>query len=389
MTAVPIRIGAGLSRTNDSRVGAIEAARAAAVGLAGEPADVAVVFACGSHLAAPEAVLEGVHEALRPARIVGCGAAGVLAGGSEVEEETAVVVWTATLAGGAVRSFRISATGDETEGAPQAPTLAGSSAALILPDPHSFDTSAFLAAAHAQAPDVSVIGGLASARTFDGTAALFHDEFVLEEGAVGLIFEGVAVHSCVSQGASPLGPELTITRAEGPVIHELAGRPALTKLREVFDTLSEHERAQVGTGLMLGIVIDSGKPEYEHGDFLVRGVVGADTDTGAVALGTNLRAGQIVRLHVRDAEAADRDLTHALARSRAAIGPAAPAGALCFTCTGRGERLFGVPDHDAAALANSLAGAPSAGFFAAGEIGPVGGTSFQHAFSATVAVFAG
>ena len=40
-------------------------------------------------------------------------------------------------------------------------------------------------------------------------------------------------------------------------------------------------------------------------------------------------------------------------------------------------------------LASALAGAPAAGCFAAGEIGPVSGESFQHAFSASVAVFAG
>jgi small ligand-binding sensory domain FIST len=76
---MPIRIGAGLSRMHDAPVGAIEAAPAALVGLAGGRADVAVAFACGTHLAAPEAVLEGVHEALRPRQPVGCGASGVAA----------------------------------------------------------------------------------------------------------------------------------------------------------------------------------------------------------------------------------------------------------------------------------------------------------------------
>src|SRR6202011_1895484 len=130
------------------------------------------------------------------------------------------------------------------------------------------------------------------------------------------------------------------------------------------------------------------KPEYEQGDFLVRGVVGADLEEGSLAISADLRPGQIVRLHVRDARRADRDLHEALEQRRAGLGRASPAGALCFTCTGRGRSLFGVPDHDAATLASALAGAPVAGFFAAGEIGPVAGESFQHAFSASVAVFA-
>jgi small ligand-binding sensory domain FIST len=391
-----LRIGVGLSRTHDARVGAIEAAQTAAVGLAGERADVAVVFACGAHLAAPEAVLEGVHEALRPAQLVGCGASGVLAAGAEVEDGTAVAVWTAALADGAVTTFHANAPHDDGDHAVEAateptglPVLAGATSAIVFPDPYTFDTEALLGALRRTVPELPVLGGLASARTFDGTAALFHDELVLEEGAVGLAFEGVPVHACVSQGASPLGPELTITRVEGQVIHELAGKPALVKLREVFDELGERERALIATGLLIGIVIDAGKPEYEQGDFLVRGVVGADPEQGSLALSANLRAGQIVRLHARDARSADRDLHEALEQRCATLGAAAPAGALCFTCTGRGRNLFGVPDHDAAALASALAGAPAAGFFAAGEIGPVAGESFQHAFSASVAVFGG
>ena len=70
-----------------------------------------------------------------------------------------------------------------------------------------------------------------------------------------------------------------------------------------------------------------------------------------------------------------------------ALGGARPAGALVFTCNGRGRDMFGAPDHDAGALHRELAGAPAAGFFAAGEIGPVGGESFLHGFTATVAIF--
>jgi small ligand-binding sensory domain FIST len=232
-----------------------------------------------------------------------------------------------------------------------------------------------------------VLGGQASGRTAGGGAALFHGEQVLGEGAVGMVFEGVTVMPCVSQGASPLGPELTITACEGRIIHELAGKPALVKLREVFDELTEHDRALLGTGLLLGLVIDSGQPEYEQGDFLVRGVVGADTDSGSIALGEHVHVGQIVRLHARNAHSADLDLRTALAARRDALS-GATVGALCFTCTGRGRAMFGVPDHDAAALARVLDTA-TAGFFAAGEIGPVHGECHQHSFSASVAVFAG
>jgi small ligand-binding sensory domain FIST len=233
-----------------------------------------------------------------------------------------------------------------------------------------------------------VLGGLSSARTLDGGAALFRDERVLEAGLVGARLDGVELLPCVSQGAAPLGPELTITRCEGQVIQELAGKPALAKLQEIFEQLSDHDRALIEGGVLVGLVTDTGKPEYEQGDFLVRGLLGADPESGSVAVGALVEPGQVLRLHARDAESADRDLREALQLRRTALGGAEPAGALMFTCNGRGEAMFGVRDHDAAALEQMLDGAPAAGFFCAGEIGPVGGESFLHGFTATVALFA-
>jgi small ligand-binding sensory domain FIST len=119
----------------------------------------------------------------------------------------------------------------------------------------------------------------------------------------------------------------------------------------------------------------------------VRGVLGADSETGAVAIGANVETGQVVRLHARDARSADEDLRRELRLRAAAIGGQPPAGALVFSCNGRGQQMFGARDHDASMIEQELGGAPSAGFFAAGEIGPVGGRSFLHGYTATVAVF--
>jgi small ligand-binding sensory domain FIST len=194
---------------------------------------------------------------------------------------------------------------------------------------------------------------------------------------------------CVSQGAAPLGREVTITSADGNVIHELAGRPALETVEQIIAELSPRERALIAAGLLIGIVIDGGKPEYEQGDFLVRGVLGADPESGSLVVGASVQEGQVVRLQARDARSADEDLRRALKLRVEALAGAAPAGALVFSCNGRGHAMFGSPDHDAAAVQRELGGTPAAGFFAAGEIGPVGGRSFLHGFTATVAVFPG
>jgi len=386
-----VRIGTGLSTEADGRFGASEAAAAARAALGGRPCDLALVFAAGGHLAAPEATLEGVYEALDPAQLAGCGAAGVIGEQREVEGGTAVAVWAAALDGGTATAFHadVEPLGDGAGVVRGLHDLAGAGGAVLLADPFSFPTDAVLRELSAAAPMLPLLGGLASARSPDADTPLFLGEEVHTTGAVGVRFDGVEMLPCVSQGAAPIGPELTITAAEGAVISELAGVPALEKLRETLEGLPKEDLRLVQGGLLMGIVIDGNKPDYRQGDFLVRGLVGADPDTGQVAVGTDVRPGQVVRLHARDAGSADRDLREELEARMVALGGRVPAGALLFSCNGRGAGMFGHAHHDAATLDHLLGGAPAAGFFAAGEIGPVGGEYFVHGFTATVAVFAG
>jgi small ligand-binding sensory domain FIST len=388
---VSVKVGAGLSTEHDPLEAGQAAAQAASGELAGAPVDLAVVFASGVHLAAPEAALEAVHSVLEPTTLVGCGAGGVLGGGRELESGTALAVWAAAFGdGGRAIPFHVTgglgASGGELEGLPAMEPCSG---AIVLSDPYSFPTDAVLVHLARETPTVPVLGGIASARTPEGEAALFLGDEVLTDGAVGVALEGVDVRPCVSQGAAPLGREVTITAGEGNLIRELAGRPALQMVELLISELPPRERRLVAAGLLMGIVIDPGKPEYGQGDFLVRGVVGADPETGSLAVGTTIEPGQVVRLHARDARSADEDLRRVLRLQIASLGGRAPVGALVFSCNGRGRAMFGEPDHDAAVVERELAGAPAAGFFAAGEIGPVGSRSYLHGFTATVALFAG
>ena len=93
-----------------------------------------------------------------------------------------------------------------------------------------------------------------------------------------------------------------------------------------------------------------------------------------------------MQFQVRDAAGANKDLRRAVQRAGAQL-PGRPAGALLFTCNGRGRRMFGVADHDASTIGELLGGIPLAGFFAAGEIGPIAGRNALHGFTASMALF--
>ncbi|HUE25521.1 MAG TPA: FIST N-terminal domain-containing protein, partial [Solirubrobacteraceae bacterium] len=327
-----VRVGVAISTVEASFDAGAEAGRAAAQALDGAPADLVLVFASGDHLGAPEAALEAVHATVEPETLVGCAAGGVLGSGRELESGTGLAVWAASF-GGDGQATPFHATIEEAgldatvEGLPP---LEGASGTILLTDPYSFPTDAVLGLIAEQAPGVPVLGAIASAHS--ATGPLFIDGETHEQGAVGVSLEGVEMLPCVSQGAAPLGRELTITAAEGNIIHELAGRPALQTVERIIAELSPRERGLVAGGLLIGIVIDSGKPDYEQGDFLVRGVLGADPDSGSIAVGAAVRSGQVVRLHARDALSADEDLRRALRLQVEAMSGGTPAGALLFSC---------------------------------------------------------
>jgi small ligand-binding sensory domain FIST len=92
-----------------------------------------------------------------------------------------------------------------------------------------------------------------------------------------------------------------------------------------------------------------------------------------------------VQFHLRDQESADRELNELLAAAATAGGGSA-AGGLLFTCNGRGSQMFDIEHHDAAAVDRYFPDLPLAGFFAQGEIGPIGGRSFMHGFTASLAL---
>jgi small ligand-binding sensory domain FIST len=136
---------------------------------------------------------------------------------------------------------------------------------------------------------------------------------------------------------------------------------------------------------MIGRVIDEGKGNFGRGDFLIRSLVGVRRDSGAILIGDMVRTGQTVQFHVRDARTAEQEMRLLLEGETILADP--PAGALLITCNARGTRLFEMRHHDISLTRQVLGAIPVAGFFAAGELGPVGERNFIHGHTAVLALF--
>ncbi len=383
-----MKVGAALSTKPDARAAGAEAALEAASSLGERHPSLAVVFASAHFAPQAEAVVDAVQEAVAPRALAGCVAETVIGTGKEVESQSAVSVWLASLET-EVRTFHCQFTRTNGNavfaGWPEDPA----NAYLLIVDPFSFPADLLLDFMNERAPrSPFIVGGVASGGTEPGETRLFMDRKVMDSGAVGVALTGkIEVVALVSQGCRPLGAPLSVTRSEGNVIFELGGKPPIQRIQELYASLPEHDRELMTQGLLVGRVIDEHKPEFERGDFLVRSVIGADPDSGAIAVGEPVTVGQTIQFHVRDEASADDDLRGSLKAARDKIGDRSVAGGLLFTCNGRGSRMFSTPDHDAALIASELGNPPIAGFFCAGELGPVGGKNFLHGFTASMALF--
>jgi small ligand-binding sensory domain FIST len=380
------RVGAGLSVAPGAAEAAAEAAREARDALGGASVDLAFVFLSGEHFSGSEEAVAAVEEELAPRHLLGCVAEGVVARDRELEDGPGAAVWAASLPDAEIETFHSVALGtDEGVAVTGFPELDGADLVTLLVDPYTFPAAGFLTKLNEEEDTVPLVGGLAAGGGEPDTQALFRDGEVVFEGAVGAVLRGVPVRTVVSQGCEPVGRDSVITNAEENVVFELAGEPALERLKgDVATFTPEQERSAARGGVLAGLVIDENRAEYRRGDYLMRGLIGVDEESGALAVGDAVRIGQTLRFHVRDAASADEDLRENLA---AALDHEQAAGALLFTCNGRGTNLFSDPDHDARAVAGVLGDDGVAGFFCAGEIGPVGGKPFLHGFTATLAVF--
>jgi small ligand-binding sensory domain FIST len=391
-TGIRPRVGAGLSTHENGREAASAALDAALAPLGGRPADLVFLFVSPQHEDEQRAIIDVATERVEGATVLGCSAGGVIGATREIEDAPAVAAWAASLPGIGVQPFRLTFQREDDhaiiEGLEDLPSRGEEPVMVMLADPFSFPADVLLDHLNETSAAIPIVGGMASGGLEAGRNSLYFNDEILRDGAVGAILTGGGMTTVVSQGCRPVGRTYAVTRAERNVLFEMGGAPAMTRIEELYAESTERDQLLIRRGLHVGSAITETKPELGRGDFLVRNVVGVDRDTGAIAISDVVEVGRTVQFQVRDAEAAREDLRLVLERERSAR-PEDVAGALLFSCNGRGSALFGQPDHDVNAVRRAFGDVPVAGFFAAGEMGPVAGKNFLHGFTASILLFRG
>lgn len=358
-------------------------------GLAGDSIDLLFTFPSQHYLFDYGRILPRLTENLGAARIVGCSAHSAIGSHLELEQGPGLSVIAAHLPGVEVSISHVTRSKlPPLDGSPQPwRDLLGVDPLLrpdfvVLADPYSLEAQKLLTGIDYAYPQSTVVGGLASGAQGPRGNALFHRDRIHRTGAVVIALWGnVKLDALVAQGCRPIGKPARVTECDGHLLTGIDEQSPTEYLASLYETLDDHTRGLVRHALHVGVVVDELREELGPGDFLVRNILGMHQESGVVAVGSDLRRGQTVQFHVRDQATASRDLAERLSRYRRDHPADQVAGALQFSCLGRGQALSGTPNHDIGLVQEELGPLPVAGFFGNGEIGPVGPTTHLHGYT--------
>ena len=390
-----MRFTSGISDAVSAQTAAESACRQVIEQLAGESCHLACVFVSTIYRASWPDIVGRIADQLKPQVLIGCSGSGIIGGEQEIEWVPAISIVAAHLP--EVQLFPFTVTPDELESsAPggfwidKVGASPGTQPIFVLfVDPYTCEPMKLIDELNQTYRTRPIIGGLVSGGNEPGEHLLFTGTTVSHEGAVGVAMTGnIAMDTIVSQGCRPVGRPYVVTKAEENVVWQLGGRQALSVLHEVLSGLSSDDRELARQGsIVVGLVVNEMRAAFAPGDFLIRNIVGIDPEIGALAVAEEVRQGQTLQFHLRDASTSRQELRRLLAQCGSAPQLPPPAGCLLFNCTGRGKSFYGVAHHDVKAIKTVNRTLPVGGFFCNGEIGPIGTTNFLHGYTASLGLF--
>jgi len=361
-----MRAGAAVSRAEDVRLAARDAATRALDAAGLDEAACLIVAATPEHLDEAVELCEALRDAAGAnAQIVGgATSAALVPGDAEMEDGPALGV-LALAQRAELFSFRSDAP-DELRAAAQ---KAGPGAlGIVFADP--------------EAPVQRLLGALGRVRVAGGGVAveggLLLDHDLAYAHAVGAFFPAPG-RLAVAQSHQAIGKPLLVTRSEGRALLELDSRPAM----EALSSLAEQPGLD-GEALQfvaLGVSPRPGEP-FSVEDFVSVPLLGIDEERGALETGAPIPEGHSVSFTLRDGMGARRTLQQALDKLR----DPRPSWGLYFDCASRGTTLYGVPGLDLRLIEQSLGTFPLLSMRTSFELGPAGDATGVHLFTGVLAV---
>lgn len=410
--ANPIHWANALSTRPSLEVAVAEVVDRAQQSLAASP-DLALVFISSAYASEYSRLMPLLQERLSVPALIGCGGSGIIGMNSqdepkELEEEPALSLSLAHLPDVDVHAFHIPVNDlPDLDSPPDAwVELIGVAPEkqphfILLAEPFIAGVNDLLQGLDFAYPGTSKVGGLASASAMGVPSGLFCNYKLYRDGIIGVALSGnIVIETIVAQGCRPIGQPYQVTACDRNILFELAeqdstqqasgasqSRPPLEVLRDLIQNLSEADRQLAQHSLFVGVARDEFKQKLGHGDFLIRNLLGVDPRVGAIAIGDRVRPGQRIQFHLRDARTSEEDLELLLQNyQQEADNTTEVAGALMFSCVGRGEGLYGKPDFDSQLFRRYLKNTQISGFFCNGEIGPVGGSTFLHGYTSVFGI---
>ena len=356
--------------------------------------DLGLVFLTPAFFPHAAQVLELLRVHAQAPLLAGCSSQSLIAGDREFEGEPGLVLGLYSLPGAKLDALHFTPEQVEEASGPDywhretGLTPERTNGWLAFADPFRLDCEAWLRGWNEAYAPLPILGGLASGAPAEQRTQVYLNGEVFDEGGVAISVGGnVSLASVISQGCTPIGETWTITRAERNLIHEIGNRPAYQVLSDTFNHLSLQDQQRSRGNLFIGLVVNEYLETFNRGDFLIRNLLGADPQTGTIAVGALPRVGQTIQFQRRDAATGTEDITALLQRAQKQLANRKIFGGCLCSCNGRGAPLFGAPHHDAGHVQQAFGPFGLAGFFCNGEIGPVGEKNFLHGYTASLALF--
>jgi hypothetical protein len=214
------------------------------------------------------------------------------------------------------------------------------------------------------------------------------DDEVVSGGVSYALLSGKAQASwAISHTVIPIGGERIVTRSQGNIIHEIDNKPAVEVLKEYLpENALADDRNWMDYANSLALCFRA--PSYmKDEEYVVRGVPAVKMADGSIIVQTEVQEGTSIWFSSRDKQKLATGFDRMARQIKEQLGGEKPNLVLQFECATRGKMML--REREKLQLQRRFRqslgpDAPWAGYYCAGEIGPVEEHNNHHLYTSVV-----